>query len=78
MSFSYPGTLSLSEKELLEFYNNPNNFPLKDPRIEEKKENIFSPFPGNCIVLLTHGSYYVPSSIRHRILFYRDQVDYIL
>ena len=53
----------LTNEDLLEYYDNPRNFPVKDCRQENwKNKNIA--YPGHCLVFLTHGSFYVNSKIR--------------
>jgi len=68
--FFYPWTQELSEESLLAFYDNPNNFTLKDPR----KKNISDPFPENTFVLLTHGSFAINGDIRNNILFHKQEL----
>ena len=46
-----------SDKELLEFYDNPNNFYIKDCRNDLYNNNI----PSNFLLSLTHWSYDIPS-----------------
>lgn len=62
-NFIPPILSPFNEKQLLEFYNNPRNFFVKDCR-NEKWENEKEDFPNQCLVFLTHWTFYVNSKIR--------------
>jgi hypothetical protein len=53
----------LNEKELLEYYDNPRNFLVKDCRYDNW-ENESETFPEHALVFLTHWTFFVNSKIR--------------
>ena len=68
--FFYKWTAELSEHSLLHFYDNPSNFVLKDIKRKGWDKN----FPNNCLVLLTHGTFLIHSSLRDTILFWNWEI----